>query len=59
MSGTPDAKWFGVCEGQENGRFVADPKLVSILQMRYARRRSQAHSLEESLCLLRQMRGAT
>ncbi|MFI9492016.1 Scr1 family TA system antitoxin-like transcriptional regulator [Streptomyces halstedii] len=55
---TPDNKWLGYCEGQESGQFVSDAKVVSTLQMRYARMRSQALSLEESLSLLRQMRGA-
>ena len=55
---TPDNKWFAYCEGQESGQFVSDPKVVSMLQMRYARMRSQALSLEESLSLLRRMRGA-
>ncbi|MGW7288676.1 helix-turn-helix domain-containing protein [Streptomyces sp. NPDC054847] len=55
---TPDNKWYGYCEGQESGQLISDPRVVSMLQMRYARMRSQAHSLEESLSLLRQMRGA-
>ncbi len=55
---TPDNRWFGYCEGQESGQFLSDPKVVSMLQMRYARMRSQALSLENSLSLLRQMRGA-
>ncbi|MEW2633688.1 helix-turn-helix transcriptional regulator [Streptomyces sp. NPDC048389] len=56
---TPDNKWFAYCEGQESGQFISDPKLVSMLHMRYARMRSQALSLEESAGLLRRMRGAT
>lgn len=55
---TPDNKWFGYCEGQESGQFVSDAKVVSMLQMRYARMRSQALTLEDSLSLLRRMRGA-
>ncbi|MGW7428815.1 helix-turn-helix domain-containing protein [Streptomyces sp. NPDC054861] len=55
---TPENRWFGYCEGQESGQFIADPKVVSILQMRYARMRSQALTLEDSRSLLRQMRGA-
>ncbi|MFD4720325.1 Scr1 family TA system antitoxin-like transcriptional regulator [Streptomyces sp. NPDC058423] len=51
-------KWFGYCEGQESGQFVSDAKVVSMLQMRYARMRSQALTLEDSLSLLRRMRGA-
>nr|WP_237293373.1 MULTISPECIES: helix-turn-helix transcriptional regulator [Streptomyces] len=52
-------RWFGYCEGQEGGQFICDPKVVSTLQLRYARMRSQALSEEESVSLLRQMRGAT
>ncbi|MFD7707145.1 Scr1 family TA system antitoxin-like transcriptional regulator [Streptomyces sp. NPDC059786] len=55
---TPENKWFGYCEGQESGQFISDSKVVSTLQMRYARMRSQAHSLGDSLGLLRRMRGA-
>ncbi|MFI9628391.1 Scr1 family TA system antitoxin-like transcriptional regulator [Streptomyces sp. NPDC052042] len=55
---TPENKWFGYGEGQESGNFHADPAVVSTLQMRYARMRSQAHSLEESVSLLQRMRGA-
>ncbi|OEV03907.1 helix-turn-helix domain-containing protein [Streptomyces oceani] len=54
---TPDNKWFGYCEGQESGQFIHEPKVVSMLQMRYARMRSQALSLEDSLSLLQRMRG--
>ncbi|MFI6699935.1 Scr1 family TA system antitoxin-like transcriptional regulator [Streptomyces sp. NPDC050509] len=55
---TPENRWFAYCEGQRGGQFVSDPKEVSVLQMRYARMRSQALSLEDSLSLLRRMRGA-
>ncbi|UYQ65696.1 helix-turn-helix domain-containing protein [Streptomyces peucetius] len=55
---TPDNKWFAYCEGQESGQFISEPKVVSMLHMRYARMRSQALSLEESGGLLRRMRGA-
>ncbi|WP_406734974.1 helix-turn-helix transcriptional regulator [Streptomyces sp. NBC_01108] len=55
---TPDHRWFGYGEGQESGHFHADPAVVSTLQMRYARMRSQAHSLEYSVGLLQRMRGA-
>ncbi|MFE2937648.1 Scr1 family TA system antitoxin-like transcriptional regulator [Streptomyces sp. NPDC059255] len=55
---SPDNRWFAYCEGQESGQFISDPKVVSKLQMRYARMRSQALSLEDSLSLLRRMRGA-
>ncbi|MEE1737676.1 helix-turn-helix transcriptional regulator [Streptomyces sp. BE147] len=55
---TPDHRWFGYSEGQESGQLMSDLKVVSTYLMRYARMRSQAHSLEYSLSLLRQMRGA-
>ncbi|WP_314172489.1 helix-turn-helix domain-containing protein [Streptomyces winkii] len=55
---TPENQCFSYCEGQETGQFVSDPKVVSMHQMRYARMRSQALSLEDSLSLLRRTRGA-
>ncbi|WP_171076142.1 helix-turn-helix transcriptional regulator [Streptomyces sp. YIM 121038] len=55
---TPDNKWFAYNEGQESGLIISDPKVVSMLQMRYARMRSQALSLEDSVSLLERMRGA-
>ncbi|WP_329620646.1 helix-turn-helix domain-containing protein [Streptomyces sp. NBC_01255] len=55
---TPENKWYAYCEGQENGLLLSDPKVVSILQKRYARMRAQALSFEESVSLLREMRGA-
>lgn len=55
---TPENKWYAYCEGQENGLLIPDPKVVSILQKRYARMRAQALSFEESVSLLREMRGA-
>ncbi|WP_432002614.1 helix-turn-helix domain-containing protein [Streptomyces sioyaensis] len=55
---TPKNTWFAYNEGQRGGLFISDPKEVSILQMRYARMRSQALSLDDSLSLLKQMRGA-
>ncbi|MFE2354572.1 Scr1 family TA system antitoxin-like transcriptional regulator [Streptomyces parvulus] len=55
---TPENRWFAYNEGQRGGLFVSDPKEVSVLQMRYARMRSQALSLEDSLGLLQEMRGA-
>ncbi|WNE99360.1 helix-turn-helix transcriptional regulator [Streptomyces luomodiensis] len=54
---TPENRWFAYCEGQESGQFIADPKVVSVLHMRYARMRSQALTLEDSLSLLQRMRG--
>ncbi|MEU2734124.1 helix-turn-helix transcriptional regulator [Streptomyces sp. NPDC007095] len=55
---TPDNRWFAYCEGQESGQLIADPKVVSMLQMRYARMRSQALTLEDSVSLLQRRRGA-
>lgn len=55
---TQESRRFGYCEGQRGGQFVSDPKEISVLQMRYARMRSQALTLEDSLSLLRRMRGA-
>ncbi|MGI5454503.1 Scr1 family TA system antitoxin-like transcriptional regulator [Streptomyces sp. CA-249302] len=54
---TPDNQRFAYCEGQESGQFIADPKVVSMLQMRYARMRSQALTLRDSTSLLQRMRG--
>jgi transcriptional regulator with XRE-family HTH domain len=54
----PDNHWLGYSEGQKSGKFISDPKVVSELQMRYARMRSQALTLKDSVSLLRQMRGA-
>lgn len=55
---SPDNRWFGYCEGQESGQFVADPKVTSTLQMRYAKLRSQALTPEDSVRLLERLRGA-
>lgn len=54
---TPENQWFAYCEGQESGQFISDSKVVSMLQMRYARMRSQALTLEDSLSLLRRIQG--
>ncbi|MET9882675.1 helix-turn-helix transcriptional regulator [Streptomyces sp. NPDC006430] len=55
---TSEPRWFAYNEGQRGGLFFSDPKEISVLQRRYARMRAQALSLEDSLGLLRQMRGA-
>lgn len=55
---TPDNRWYAYSEGQENGLLIPDPKVVSILQKRYARMRAQALSVEDSVSLLREIRGA-
>lgn len=55
---TPTNRWFAYSEGQENGRLIADPKSISVLQQRYAKLRSQALTPEDSRGLLERMRGA-
>ncbi|MFI0774287.1 Scr1 family TA system antitoxin-like transcriptional regulator [Streptomyces sp. NPDC021212] len=55
---TPDNQWFGYLEGQRSGQLITGPKEVSVLQMRYAKLRSQALTPEDSVSLLRQIRGA-
>ncbi|GGX51930.1 helix-turn-helix domain-containing protein [Streptomyces minutiscleroticus] len=55
---TPDNRWFAYCEGQRGGLFISDSKEVSVLQRRYARMRSQALTLDDSVSLLQRMRGA-
>ncbi|QEV21075.1 helix-turn-helix domain-containing protein [Streptomyces alboniger] len=55
---TPENNWFAYGEGQESGQLISDPKVVSMLQMRYAKMRSQALSFEDSVSLLERMRGA-
>ncbi|MGW2744943.1 helix-turn-helix domain-containing protein [Streptomyces sp. NPDC001450] len=54
---SPDNKWFGYMEAPECGQLVSDAKVVSVLNRRYARMRSQALSAEDSASLLEQMRG--
>ncbi|WP_405662706.1 Scr1 family TA system antitoxin-like transcriptional regulator [Streptomyces sp. RK9] len=55
---TSENKWFGYCEGQETGQFISDPKVISTLQTRYAKLRSQALTPEDSANLLERLRGA-
>jgi transcriptional regulator with XRE-family HTH domain len=55
---TPENKWFAYTEAPESGQLISDPKVVSVLQRRYARMRSQALTLEDSVGLLQRMRGA-
>lgn len=55
---TPENRTFAYSEGQESGQLIADPKVVSMLQMRYARMRSQALTLKDSASLLQRIRGA-
>ncbi|WP_031005281.1 helix-turn-helix domain-containing protein [Streptomyces sp. NRRL F-5727] len=55
---TEDNAWYAYCEGQGTGQLSSDPKEVSMLQQRYARMRAQALSVEASVGLLREIRGA-
>ncbi|MEV0124719.1 helix-turn-helix transcriptional regulator [Streptomyces sp. NPDC050703] len=55
---TPENRWFAYAEGQESGQFLSNMKVVSMLQMRYARMRAQALTFEDSVSLLERMRGA-
>ncbi|MET7603280.1 helix-turn-helix transcriptional regulator [Streptomyces avermitilis] len=55
---TPDNKWYAYNEGQRGGLFFSDLKEISVLQRRYARMRSQALTLQDSVSLLERMRGA-
>ncbi|MFB6836239.1 helix-turn-helix domain-containing protein [Streptomyces sp. NPDC056361] len=50
--------WYAYSEGQGSGQLISDPKVVSILQQRYARMRTQALSVEATVGLLREIRGA-
>jgi transcriptional regulator with XRE-family HTH domain len=54
---TPENRWFAYCEGQRGGMLVVDAKEISILQRRYARMRSQALTIPDSVGLLQRMRG--
>ncbi|WP_328902403.1 helix-turn-helix domain-containing protein [Streptomyces sp. NBC_00441] len=58
LAETPEHRWFAYSEGQKNGRLISDPKEISVLQQRYAKLRSQALTPEDSLSLLKRMRGA-
>ncbi|MCX4446823.1 helix-turn-helix domain-containing protein [Streptomyces sp. NPDC087866] len=58
LAETPEHRWFAYSEGQKNGRLISDPKEISVLQQRYAKLRSQALPPEDSLSLLKRMRGA-
>ncbi|MGV9450927.1 helix-turn-helix domain-containing protein [Streptomyces sp. NPDC003635] len=54
---TPENRWFAYIEGPECGQLIPDSKVVGVLQRRYARMRAQALSPEDSLSLLRRLRG--
>ncbi|MHC0433484.1 helix-turn-helix domain-containing protein [Streptomyces sp. O3] len=58
LAEAPDNRWFGYSEGQENGRLITGRKEISVLHQRYAKLRSQALTPEDSVGLLKRMRGA-
>lgn len=55
---TPENQWFAYNEAQRGALFLSDLKEISVLQMQYARMRSQALTPEDSRSLLQRMRGA-
>ncbi|MFC8665540.1 Scr1 family TA system antitoxin-like transcriptional regulator [Streptomyces sp. NPDC057199] len=55
---TPENEWFAYSEGQQTGVLISDRKEISLIQQRYAKMRSQALTPEDSVSLLREMRGA-
>ncbi len=55
---TPEHQWLGYSEGQQTGQLISDPQDISLMQMRYAKLRSQALSPADSAELLTRMRGA-
>ncbi|MFF6888337.1 Scr1 family TA system antitoxin-like transcriptional regulator [Streptomyces sp. NPDC012421] len=55
---TKEHAWQAYSEGQGSGQLISDPKEVSILHQRYARMRAQALSVEATVGLLREIRGA-
>ncbi|WP_264924917.1 helix-turn-helix transcriptional regulator [Streptomyces sp. A012304] len=55
---TPGGNRYAYCEGQENGRMINDQKEVIRFQQRYATLRSQALTPEDSVSLLKRLRGA-
>ncbi|KOG58985.1 DNA-binding protein [Streptomyces griseoflavus] len=55
---TPDNKWYGYSEGQRNGQLLSGRRDISAVQMRYAKLRSQAPTPQDSVSLLKQIRGA-
>ncbi len=55
---TEENTWYAYCEGQRTSQLLSDLKEVSVLQQRYARMRTQALSVEASVGLLREIRGA-
>jgi transcriptional regulator with XRE-family HTH domain len=55
---TPENEWLAYAEGQKTGHLISDRKAISVLQQRYAKMRSQALTPDDTVSLLREMRGA-
>lgn len=55
---TPENQWLAYSEGQKTGQLISGSKEVSVLLQRYAKMRSQALTPEDSVGLLKRMRGA-
>ncbi|WP_405720902.1 helix-turn-helix domain-containing protein [Streptomyces sp. NBC_01537] len=55
---TPEHIWLGYSEGQKTGQLISNPDDVSVLKMRYAKLRSQALTPEDSVSLVKRIRGA-
>ncbi|WP_101255362.1 helix-turn-helix domain-containing protein [Streptomyces barkulensis] len=54
---TPEGRWLGYSEGQQNGRLISDRKEMRLLCQRYETLRSQALNPMESRDLLERLRG--
>ncbi|GGL79563.1 transcriptional regulator [Streptomyces fumigatiscleroticus] len=54
---TPEHQWLGYSEGQQTGQLIPGSDDLSLMQMRYAKMRSQALSPADSAELLTRMRG--
>lgn len=57
LAETSENQWFAYNEGQLSGALITDLKVISVLQRRYARMRSQALTISDSVSLLQRMRG--
>ncbi|MEU6381248.1 helix-turn-helix transcriptional regulator [Streptomyces sp. NPDC046909] len=57
LAETSQNQWFAYNEGQLSGVLISDLKVLSALQLRYARMRSQALTISDSVSLLQRMRG--
>lgn len=54
---TPRHQWLGYSEAQRSGMLITEPGEVSVLSQRYAKLRSQAETPDDSMGLLKRMRG--